>query len=167
MDAVTVLHYRRQYGQMERVKRRKEKVLGSGRNHSGHSYRRMGYWLVVIATCCTCIVGCTTLKTAGITSIAAGGGALAGSVLSSGVLAPTVGATTTAFVADVVMETKNPSKTGSVLHTEQGVIECAPDNIWSLLEKLVGVGGWFLILLFVVPMSVSYTHLTLPTTPYV
>jgi hypothetical protein len=109
---------------------------------------------VVIATSC-CIAGCTTVKKAGITSLAAGGGALAGSVLSSGALAPMAGATASAFVADVVTEVKTPKK-GTVLQTEQGMIECAPDNFFTLLGKLVEMGGWLLVLIFVVPMILGW-----------
>jgi disulfide bond formation protein DsbB len=132
---------------MESIKRWKEKILGSC------WYTRLG---------CYCasgilLVGCTTLKKAGITSIAAGGGALAGTVLSGGAAAPILGATTSAFVADVVTEAtiSEPSK-GVVLQTEQGMIECAPDNLWSLLGQVTEIGGWFLILIFVVPMLLGW-----------
>ena len=132
---------------MESIKRWKERILGSC------WYTRLG---------CYCasgilLVGCTTLKKAGITSIAAGGGALAGTVLSGGAAAPILGATTSAFVADVVTEAtiSEPSK-GIVLQTEQGMIECAPDNLWSLLGQITEMGGWFLILIFVVPMLLGW-----------
>ena len=130
---------------MESIKRWKEKVLGSC------WYTRLG---------CYCasgilLVGCTTLKKAGITSLAAGGGALAGTVLSSGAIAPIAGATASAFVADVVTEVKSPKK-GTVLQTEQGMIECAPDNFFTLLGKLVEMGGWLLVLIFVVPMLLGW-----------
>jgi len=138
---------------MERIIKEKEifSVRGCARNNLG---RRLGFWLVVIATAC-CLVGCTTVKKAGITSIAAGTGALAGSVLSSGALAPMAGATASAFVADVVTEVKTPKK-GTVLQTEQGMIECAPDNFFTLLGKLVEMGGWLLVLIFVVPMILGW-----------
>jgi len=138
---------------MERIIKEKEifSVRGCARNNLG---RRLGFWLVVIATAC-CLVGCTTLKKAGVTSIAAGTGALAGTVLSGGALAPILGATTTAFVADVVTEVKTPKK-GTVLQTEQGMIECAPDNFFTLLGKLVEMGGWLLVLIFVVPMLLGW-----------
>ena len=140
---------------MERVKRGKEKVLGSGRYHSRHSRSWLGYGLVVLATCC--LVSCTTLKKAGVTSLGAGGGAIVGSVLSSGVAAPILGATTGAFVTDVVTETMITKKaSGTVLQTEQGMIECAPDNLWSLLGQVTEMGGWFLILIFVVPMLLGW-----------
>ena len=157
MAVATVSHYRRYHGKMERVKRRKEKILGSGRNHSSRGSRRMGYWLVVIATCCACLVSCTTLKKAGIVGLGAGSGALAGTVLSGGALAPILGATVTASVTDVVTETMITKKaSGTVLQTEQGMIECAPDNFFTLLGKLVEMGGWLLLLIFVVPMILGW-----------
>ena len=110
---------------------------------------------MVIATCC--LVGCTTIKKAGVTAIATGTAVTAATVLSGGATAPILAGTTTAFVADAATEVMmSDKKKGVILKTEQGVIECAPDNIWSLLEKLVGVGGWFLILLFVVPMLLGW-----------
>ena len=146
--------HRRDHGKMERIRKEKE-VYGMRRSAGSHRSNRLGIWLVVLATCC--LAGCTTLKKAGVTSLGAGTGAIVGSVLSGGAAAPILGATTGAFVTDVVTELKSPSKPqATVLHTEQGMIECAPDNIWSLLEKLVGVGGWFLILLFVVPMLLGW-----------
>jgi hypothetical protein len=147
------LEHRRNHGKMESIIKEKEifSVRGCARNNLG---RRLGFWLVVLATAC-CLVGCTTLKKAGITSLAAGGGALAGTVLSSGAAAPILGATTTAFVADVVTEVKTPKK-GTVLQTEQGMIECAPDNFFTLLGKLVEMGGWLLVLIFVVPMILGW-----------
>ena len=140
---------------MERVKRGKEKVLGSGRYHSSHSRSWLGYGLVVLATCC--LVSCTTLKKAGVTSLGAGGGAIVGSVLSSGAIAPILGATAGAYVTDVVTEvTMTKKASGTVLQTEQGMIECAPDNLWSLLGQITEMGGWFLILIFVVPMLLGW-----------
>ena len=103
------------------------------------------------------VIGCTTIKKAGVTALATGAGVTAATVLSSGATAPILVGTTTAFVADAATEVMmSDKKKGVILKTEQGVIECAPDNIWSLLEKLVGVGGWFLILLFVVPMLLGW-----------
>ena len=126
---------------MERVKRWKEKVLGSGRYYRIGCYCASGFLLV----------GCTTIKKAGITSIAAGGGALAGSVLSGGALAPMAGATVTAFAADVVTELKTPQKI-----TQGGDMNCAPDNFWTLLGNLIEMGGWALILIVIIPMIFSW-----------
>ena len=139
---------------MERIEQEKEVHLCSSRVGC-HSRSWVGIWLVVIATCC--LVSCTTLKKAGVTSLGAGGGAIVGSVLSGGAAAPILGATTGAFVTDVVTELKSPSKPqATVLHTEQGMIECAPDNFFTLLGKLVEMGGWLLVLIFVVPMILGW-----------
>ena len=132
---------------MERVKRWKEKILRCRSNHSGSGRSRLGHWLVVIAGS-ACLVGCTTLKKAGIVGLAGGTGALAGTVLSGGVAAPILGATTTAFVADVV--------TGTTLTGSKAMNDCAPDNFWSLLGSLVEMGGWLLILILIVPMVLGW-----------
>ncbi len=87
---------------MERVKRWKEKILGSSR------YYRIGCYCASAFL----LIGCTTIKKAGVTAIAAGGGAIAGTGLSSGVAAPILGATTTAFVAGVVTEGMSIGATG-------------------------------------------------------
>jgi hypothetical protein len=141
---------------MESIRKEKEvlSMRGSARNSVGN---RLGFWLVVLATTC-CVAGCTTLKKAAVTSIVgAGGGAVVGTVLSGGVAAPILGATTGAFVTDVVTELKSPAKPqATVLHTEQGMIECAPDNFFTLLGKLVEMGGWLLVLIFVVPMILGW-----------
>ena len=100
------------------------------------------------ATGCACTVGCTTLKKAGIVGLAGGTGALAGTVLSGGVAAPIVGATTTAFVADVVTAA-TPIGSGNMN-------DCAPDNFWTLLGSLVEMGGWLLILIVIIPMIFSW-----------
>ena len=146
---------RRYHGKMERIRKEKE-VYGVRRRTGSHRSNRLGVWLVVLATAC-CLTSCTTLKKAGVTSLGAGGGAIVGSVLSSGALAPIAGATTGAFVTDVVMEVKTPTKaSGTVLQTEQGMIECAPDNFFTLLGKLVEMGGWLLVLIFAVPMILGW-----------
>jgi len=148
------LEHRRDHGEMESI-RQEKKVYGMRRRTGSHRSSRLGVWLVVLATCC--LAGCTTLKKAGVTSLGAGGGAIVGSVLSSGAIAPIVGATTGAFVTDVVTEMKMPTKaSATVLQTEQGMIECAPDNFFTLLGKLVEMGGWLLVLIFVVPMLLGW-----------
>ena len=146
--------HRRDHGKMERI-RQEKKVYGMRRRTGSHRSNRLGVWLVVLATCC--LASCTTLKKAGVTSLGAGGGAIVGSVLSSGALAPIAGATTGAFVTDVVTETTMTKKaSGTVLQTEQGMIECAPDNFFTLLGKLVEMGGWLLVLIFAVPMILGW-----------
>ena len=137
-------------GQVERFKCWKETILGSGRYHSNHSRSRLGHWLGVLSGC-ACLVGCTTLKKAGIVSLGAGGGALAGTVLSGGVAAPILGATVVASVTDVVTEAIPIGTKG-----KDNMSSCAPDNFWSLLGSLVEMGGWLLILILIVPMVLGW-----------
>ena len=135
---------------MERI-RKKKKDVGLRWGSGSYSYRRMGYWLVVVTTCCLAL-GCTTLKKAAVTSIVgAGGGAVVGTVLSGGVAAPILGATTGAFVTDVVTEAIPIGTKG-----KETMSSCAPDNFWSLLGSLVEMGGWFLLLLIIVPMVMGW-----------
>ena len=86
----------------------------------GYRFSGVANWLVVVAAC-GILIGCTTIKKAGVTAIAAGAGATAGTVLSGGAIAPIAGAMTSAFVADVVTEVTDTSPT-----TMGG--SCAPDN---------------------------------------
>jgi len=106
-------------------------------------------WLVVFGSA-ACLLGCTTIKKAGITSLAAGGGALAGGLASTGILAPVTGAVVASAVADVATEIAI-GQTGKKVMSN-----CAPDNFWSLLGSVIEMGGWALILIVVVPMLFSW-----------
>jgi len=104
---------------------------------------------------CICIsllglVGCGTIKKAGIVATGAAVGATAGTVLSGGVIAPIAGAMTTAFVADVVTEVTDTSP------TTMADGSCAPDNFFTLLGSLAEMGGWLLILVVVIPMVLGW-----------
>ena len=133
---------------MERIRQKKE-VWGSRGGHGGHRRSRLGYWLVVLATCCLA-VGCTTLKKAGVTSLATGAAVTVATALSSGATVPILAATTTAFVTSAVTDLAISSP------LEQGMTNCAPDNFWTLLGSLVEMGGWLLVLIFVVPMILGW-----------
>ena len=134
---------------MERAKWWKEKILRGFGYHNSGGRSRVGYWLVVLATAC-CIAGCTPLKKAGIVGLAGGSGALAGGLVSSGILAPVAGAVVTSAVADVVTEV-------TIGKGGKGTMSsCAPDNFWTLLGSLIEMGGWALILIVVVPMLFSW-----------
>jgi hypothetical protein len=95
------------------------------------------------------LIGCGTIKKAGIVATAAGTGAVAGSVLSGGVIAPIAGSMTSAFVADVATAGMGSSHT-----TMEG--SCAPDNFWSLLGSMAEMGGWLLILVVIIPMVLGW-----------
>lgn len=107
---------------------------------------RRGRNLAVLLYCLG-IVGCTSLKKAAVVSGIAGAGALAGTAISGGVAAPIMGAMTGAFVGDATTEViSSPAQT---------IVE-AEANFFSILEKLVEVGGWALILVFIVPMVLGW-----------
>ena len=133
---------------MESIKRWKETILGSRRDHCSSSRSRLGYWLVVIAGC-ACTVGCTTLKKAAIVSSLGTTGALVGNAVS-GTAGLVVGGLTTVAVADVATEVMIGSASSSSMNS------CAPDNFWSLLGSLIELGGWALILIVIVPMVFSW-----------
>ena len=129
---------------------KKESILRSSGDHDSPGYRRLGYWLVVFGSA-ACLVGCTTIKKAGVTAIAAAGGATAATVLSSGVAAPILGGTTGAFVGSVATEVMMSSTSKGKVMTD-----CAPDNFWSMLGSLIEMGGWALILIFLLPIVIGW-----------
>jgi len=106
-------------------------------------------WLVVLGLA-ACLIGCTTIKKAGVTAIAAAGGATVATALSSGVAAPILGGTAGAFVGSVGTSLMSPTSKG------EDMTDCAPDNFWSLLGSLVEMGGWLLLLLIFVPMVLGW-----------
>lgn len=134
-------------GKVQSVK--SESKVGYSHSDSSRGRTLRNVWLTIAGSCF--IVGCGTIKKAAIVSTAAGTGALAGTVLSGGVLAPMVGATTTAFVADVITAAVPMGQTGKKVMNN-----CAPDNFWSLLGSLVEMGGWALILIVVAPMVLGW-----------
>ena len=140
---------------MERIRKAK-KVLDCCWSYCGNRINRMGHRMVGLSRSCLILssiglIGCTTLKKASIVSMGAGAGAIAGTVLSGGAAAPILGATTTAFVTDVVTEAIPIGKTGKKVMND-----CAPDNFWSLLGTLIEMGGWALILIVIIPMIFSW-----------
>ena len=104
------------------------------------------------------VIGCTTIKKAGVTATAAAAGATAGTVLSGGAIAPIAGSMVAASVASAV--TDSTEKSGSTQPLEvtgdATIVQEAPDNFWTLLGKLTKVGGWALILVVIVPMLFSW-----------
>ena len=135
---------------MERIKRWKEKILGSGRDHSNHSRSRLGYWLVVIATCS--LVGCSHLKTGLATSAIVGATT---ALVPAAIVAPAVlGGVTAATVSAITAGSRTKGEPINV--TADTVIQEAPANFWTLLGQLIEMGGWALILIIVVPMVFSW-----------
>ena len=119
-----------------------------GNSDSGGSSIHTGRSIWLTLAICGISVGCTAIKKAGIVATGAAVGATAGTVLSGGVIAPIAGAMTTAFVADVATEISSTT-TGHDM-------DCAPDNIWTIMQSLVEIGGWALLLIFVAPMIIGW-----------
>ena len=109
----------------------------------GNRLRTWGHYLLVGLL----LTGCTATKKAAIVATAAGTGALAGTVLSGGIAAPIVGATTTAFVTDMVTEITETSPTN---------MECAPTNFFDLLEAVVVQLSWWGLLLIGLPIVLGW-----------
>jgi len=112
-----------------------------------------GLQVIGLLTVSVLLISCTTLKKAGVTSLATGAAVTVATALSSGATVPILAATTTAFVASAVTDvTIGQSGTSKV----RDMTDCAPDNFWSLLGSLVEMGGWLLILIILVPMILGW-----------
>ncbi len=127
----------------------------------GHSMwndcSRLGWvanWVVVIGLT-ACLLGCTTIKKAGVSATTAAVGATVATALSGGVAAPILGGTTGAFVGSAVSDLMITSPQSGFLRGKD-MTNCAPDNFWSLLGSLVEMGGWLLLLLIFVPMVLGW-----------
>ena len=112
----------------------------------------------MVALCLTILTGCSTIKKASLIGGSAGLGATAGSVLAGGAIAPIAGSMGGASVASVVTDsTGNSGPTQPLEITgDATVVQEAPSNFWDLLGELVGMGGWLLILIVVVPMVLGW-----------
>ena len=133
--------------------RRSEKqTMDLGGSNSNHSNWRF-LWLVSPIF----LSGCAALKKAAIVSSVSSLGAGVGSVLSGSVGA-VVGAATGATAGVIATGLGQSEKvTGQPLEvTAETVVQEAPSNFFDLLEQLVSMGGWLLILIFVVPMVIGW-----------
>ena len=101
------------------------------------------------------IAGCSLskIKTGLITGAATSAVVGATSVLPGGVLVPSIAGGVTAATASAL--TAEPSVKAANI-TADTEVNKAPDNFWTLLGKLISMGGWALILIVVVPMLFSW-----------
>ena len=131
---------------MERIRQEKE-VLGVRRRTGSHRRSWLGVWLVVIAT--SGLVGCQHLKTGAATMGVVGvSSALGLATVPTAVLGGVTAATVSALTAV-------PTVQASEINAET-VVQEAPANFFDLLGSLVEVGGWLLVLIFVVPMLLGW-----------
>ncbi len=88
----------------------------------------------------------------------AGLGATAGSVISTGAIAPIAGSMIAASAASVVttgLGTEEPIQALEITG-DATIVQEAPSNFFSLLQELVEMGGWLLILVILVPMVLGW-----------
>jgi len=128
-----------------------ERIRQSDQN-SNRNRRGIGYYvrnLGIACAICASTVGCQSLKESTVVATGSAIGAGVGTVISGGVGAPILGAMTGAFVTDVATEVLTTNQ-------EPQTIIKAPDNFFTLLHKIVEIGGWTLMLIFVVPMVLGW-----------
>ena len=109
----------------------------------------------LILACMLSIAGCSSLKSSLMTGAATSAVVGVTSVLPGGVIVPTVAAGLTAATASA-LTAESPVKGEPISVTADTVVNKAPDNFWTLLGKLISMGGWALILIVIVPMLFSW-----------
>ncbi|MCP4776047.1 MAG: hypothetical protein GY880_17595 [Planctomycetaceae bacterium] len=108
----------------------------------------VGYLGIVL-----CLTGCAITKKAGIVAGVTAIGAGAATVLSGGATVPTLAAaTTSAFVADAVIEVMDTTPTSA------GVLECPAQvtGFWPLMGQVIETGGWLLAGVILLPLVFGY-----------
>ena len=114
-------------------------------------------FLCLILACSLGIGGCSLskIKTGLLTGAATTAAVGVTSAIAPGVLVPAaVGGTTAAIAAALTAE---PSVKGEPISvTADTVVNKAPDNFFTLLGKLVGMGGWLLGLVLLLPMVIGW-----------
>jgi len=141
-------------GRIQKVSRRsKKQTLDMGRSSS---YRGAWYLWLILA-CTLSIAGCSlpkiksSLMTGAATTVAVG----VTSAVMPGVLVPSVIGGTTAAIASAM--SAEPSVKGEAIEvTADTVVQEAPSNFFDLLGQLVGMGGWLLGLVILLPMVLGW-----------
>jgi len=121
---------------------------------SNNNRRYVRLWLVLFSLS---IAGCSLpkLKSSLITGAATSAVVGATSVFPGGVIVPTVASGLTAATASA-LSAESPAKGEPISVTADTVVNKAPDNFFTLLGKLVGMGGWLLGLVLLLPMILGW-----------
>jgi len=133
-------------------------VRNSGETFMGNSNSNgRVVFLCLILACSLGIGGCSLakLKSSLITGAATSAVVGVTSVLPGGVIVPTVASGLTAATASALTAEKSV-KGEPISVTADTVVNKAPDNFWTLLGRLISMGGWALILIVIVPMLFSW-----------
>ena len=107
----------------------------------------------LILVCLLGIAGCSTLKNSLMTGAATSAVVGVTSVLPGGVIVPSIAGGVTAATASALTAEKSGEP---ISVTADTVVNKAPDNFFTLLGKLVGMGGWLLGLVLLLPMVIGW-----------
>ena len=146
---------------MEKLNGRIQKVSGRSKKQAldmGRTYSHTSSWyLWLILACTLSIGGCSfpKIKSSLITGLATTTAVGVASAVMPHALAPAIVGGTTAAIASA-MTAERSVKAEPISVTAETVVQTAPDNFWTLLGKLVSVGGWALLLVVLVPMLFSW-----------
>ena len=121
---------------------------------SRNTYRSYVRFCIALA-CMLSIAGCSLpkIRSSLITGVATTAVVGATSVLPGGVIVPALAGGLTAATASALSAEK-PGDPIAV--TADTVVQEAPDNFFTLLGKLVGMGGWLLGLVLLLPMVIGW-----------
>ena len=122
-----------------------------GSNNSYDRYVRS----CLILVCLLGIVGCSSLKSSLITGAATTAVVGVTSVLPGGVIVPALAGGAVAATASALTAEKSV-RGEPIAVTADTVVNNAPDNFFTLLGKLVGMGGWLLGLVLLLPMVIGW-----------
>ena len=121
---------------------------------SNNSYDRYVRSCLILA-CLLATVGCSSLKSSLMTGAATSAIVGVTSVLRGGVIVPTIAGGAMAATASALSAT-GQTKGEPISVTADTVVNKAPDNFFTLLGKLVGMGGWLLGLVLLLPMVIGW-----------
>ena len=124
--------------------------MGSSNNNRRYVY----LWLILLSIS---VSGCSLskIKSGLITGAATSAVVGVTSVLPGGVLVPSIAGGVTAATASA-LTAESPVKGEPISVTADTVVNKAPDNFFTLLGKLVGMGGWLLGLVLLLPMVIGW-----------
>ena len=140
-----------------RIKKADRRSTFKALDMGGATFNRCARYLC-LALFSLSIAGCSLskIKTGLMTGAATTAVVGATTALTGGAIVPTavVGGTTAAVASALTAE---PSVKGEpIAVTAETVVNKAPDNFFTLLGKLVGMGGWLLGLVLLLPMVIGW-----------
>jgi len=141
-------------GTVKKVVGRSEKqTMDMGSSNSNHRNR----WFLrgLILSCLLSTMGCSTLKSSLMTGAATGAVVGVTTALAPGALVPAAAGALTAATASALTATGQTKGEPIEVQAETFVQE-APDNFFTLLGKLIKMGGIATILIVLVPMIFSW-----------